>query len=768
MSKQIVIAGNQEGLQTRNRSFLLPSGAYPTLFNMYNRRQRLRKKRGHITRGRLGRTFTASSLGNSGASPWSFNLFTLLSITETNKEIKLGSVTITIQAGPDIVFTDQGDGTLTSPTAGNSGTINYFSGAVVLTHTAGAGVAAIVTLTYYPTLPVMGIWLREVTTINEEECIVFDTRYAYTESLAGWNQIGTATWTVPTGTDANLFWATNYEGTAPSVRALYITNNVDPIQYLIGTTWAQLQPQLDSTGGPVLLKTALVLAPFKSRLLAFNTLEGVAAGPNTRFLNRLRYSKASLRGPPTDANAWHADTPGLGGFIDAPTSEAIVSVQNLKDRLIVYFETSTWELVYTGNETLPFYFRQINRELGAESTFSIVPFDNGILGVGDVGIHACNGVQVVRIDEQIPDQVYKILNENNGPQRVSGIRDYVEEVVYWTYPDYSAYQADIGVTNKKFPNRVLLYNYTDSTWALLRESFTCYGYYQPGTDYTWATLRYESWSVWNDPWDGGVIQSNVLNVLAGNQQGYLFQLNNQTSANAVSLTIQGFPSANEITSVDHNLQVDDYFTISGELGVTITFTSPFATDKWTAFRVTSVVDKDTIEFDGSVTGTYIGGGEITVLSNFDVFSKAFNDFFPMAQSIRFPYADFLFDASRADAGNPDADPVIPPTPAGEVSVYFYLNDNQVSANQPLQGTPTINLGGNALQPFTAVQNTIWYRKYANAVGQFIQYRLKHSTDDDVDLEAGEVPQMRKSEVAQKDFILNAVILTADPSGRIAP
>src|SRR5690606_33374417 len=121
----------------------------------------------------------------------------------------------------------------------------------------------------------------------------------------------------------------------------------------------------------------------------------------------------------------------------------------------------------------------------------------------------------------------------------------------------------------------------------------------------------------------------------------------------------------------------------------------------------------------------------------------------MAQSIRFPYADFLFDK----------------TPNGAVSAYFYVNDNQVSANRPLQGTATINLGGTSLQPLTKVQNTIWYRKYANAVGQFIQYRLKHSTDDDVDLESGEIPQMRQADLVQKDFILNAVIITADPSGR---
>ena len=52
-----------------------------------------------------------------------------------------------------------------------------------------------------------------------------------------------------------------------------------------------------------------------------------------------------------------------GGYIDASTEEQIVSAEFIKDRLIVYFERSTWELAYTGNEVLPFVWQKINTEL---------------------------------------------------------------------------------------------------------------------------------------------------------------------------------------------------------------------------------------------------------------------------------------------------------------------------------------------------------------------------------------------------------------------
>ena len=57
------------------------------------------------------------------------------------------------------------------------------------------------------------------------------------------------------------------------------------------------------------------------------------------------------------------DLPGFGNAIDAATQEAIVSAEFLKDRLIVYFERSTWELVYTGNQIYPFTWQKINTEL---------------------------------------------------------------------------------------------------------------------------------------------------------------------------------------------------------------------------------------------------------------------------------------------------------------------------------------------------------------------------------------------------------------------
>src|SRR5690606_30639266 len=117
-------------------------------------------------------------------------------------------------------------------------------------------------------------------------------------------------------------------------------------------------------------------------------------------------------------------------------------------------------------------WQQISSELGAESTFSIIPFDQNAIGVGNVGIHSCNGTNVSRIDNRIPDAVFAIHNENDGPQRVYGIRDYYLEILYWSFPSSDA-SSDFP-----YPNRILIYDYKTGTWSFFEDSVTCFGYFQ--------------------------------------------------------------------------------------------------------------------------------------------------------------------------------------------------------------------------------------------------------------------------------------------------
>ncbi|GAG04082.1 unnamed protein product, partial [marine sediment metagenome] len=216
----------------------------------------------------------------------------------------------------------------------------------------------------------------------------------------------------------------------------------DGIRYYNAAIWRNFSPPLSSATTPDYLFGAKILLAFKGRLLALNTVERPFAGGGAIYRQRCRWSQngtpfyATSATSATVAESWHSGVAdiGKGGYIDAPTDEAIVTAQFVQSRLIVYFERSTWEILYTGNEILPFLWKKINVELGCEGTFSEIAFDDGVVGVGQRGIHAANSSMVKRIDEKIPDFTEKINNANDGPQRVYGIRNFDKEIVLWTYP----------------------------------------------------------------------------------------------------------------------------------------------------------------------------------------------------------------------------------------------------------------------------------------------------------------------------------------------
>lgn len=359
------------------------------------------------------------------------------------------------------------------------------------------------------------------------------------------------------------------------------------------------------------------------------------------FVNRCRFSQ---NGDPTTGNAWLDSVPGLGGFIDAPTKEQIITVEFIKDRLIVYFESSTWELAYTGNQILPFIWQQINTELGAEATFSVVPFDKQAFAVGNVGIHACNGSNVERIDQNIPDSVFSVSNENEGVFRVYGIRDYFTEMVYWTFPSEIGSNAYTSI----FPNRVLVYNYKNGSWAFNYDSITAFGYYQKQSNVIWGSSG-STWSQSLETWNSGVLQSQFRQVIAGNQEGFVFIVEPSLSRNAPSLQITNMVAVGSsitVTVINHNLtevsSVEEadgsYIVVENVQGITGL--------NGNIFPITSIIDANSFiitQTVGTFSGIYTGGGTVGIVSNIDIVTKQYNFYVKEGRNALINKVDFLFD-----------------------------------------------------------------------------------------------------------------------------
>ncbi len=724
---RFLIAPINSGLETNLKPFLIMDDAFSRLENAYVFRGRLRKRFGTTLMDNTSNPLNSRlriNLGNLGASPSTLNLPAGATQLAIGQIFSIGSNIFTVyQLGPGVAtLTTNGSITATINSTVNPNTVTFTGG------TPGTAVF------WYPALPVMGLIQYETNNINNEPTYAFDTKFAYQYTGGAWSRLGTAVWT---STNSQFMWGSTYRGIFIFEKYLFVTNNntTDNIKYWDGATWTTIAPVFDAAGNNI--RAALIVVPFQNYLLLMNTTENIG-GTNRVFVNRVRYSQ---QGDPTAADAFRADIPGKGGRIDnTSTQEAIISCEFIKNRLIVFFERSTWELVYTSNQVQPFIWQQINTELGAESTFSVVPFDKVALAIGDVGVHACNGSNVERIDQKIPDSVFQIHNGNEGPQRVYGIRDYYTEMVYWTFP------SEVATT---YPNRVLVYNYQNGSWAFNNDTFTVFGYFQQQPNLTWATAT-QTWAQANQAWNAGTNQSNTRTILAGNQEGFVLQIDTDTPRNAPSLQITNITKvllADPIvlTVIEHNLIAGDYIYIENIPALT-----GFSGLNGTIYQVVSVTATTITIIDGGIPGgeVYVGGGTIARVSNINIYTKQYNPYDKLGRNVYLSKVDFLVDR----------------TENGQLTVDYFSSSSTVSSLTDgftvIQGDGVLDTTPYALYPLEKYQDRLWHTSYLSGEGECIQLRI-YMSDDAVLLP--DETQIRNSEIAFSEFELNAFILHTQPT-----
>lgn len=738
---------SKSGLQTNVRPWLIADNAFSELNNAYVYRGRVRKRLGSdwMTTSQLG-TRLRINLGNTGASPHTATLPNIANLLAVGQMFSIN----------DDIFTVNAVGGAAVPLLTTNPAVTATLDDTVTPNTVTfTGAAVGVPVFFYPSLPVMGLDMFESQQVNDEPTFAFDTKFAYAfdDGTNGWLRLsgGTDIWT---GSDSDFFWTVNYFGLNAFNTVFFATNNTesDQIRFWVPTnpaiplvgTWSLLTSsaslaQYNANANEIIV-TCRIILPFKNRLLFLNTVEKNAAGTNNRFINRCRFSQ---NGSPLATNAWREDIAGKGGAIDAPIAEEIITAQFLRDRLIVFFEKSTWEIVYTGNEVRPFVWQKINTELGAESTFSQIPFDKSVIGVGNVGIQACNGVNVARIDEKIPDTVFNIQNVESGTKRVVGIRDYYNELSYWTYPEN-------GEANLKFPNKLLIYNYLNETWAKFDDSITFLNYYQTSDStpsITWGVADM-TWAENDDVWNSGATNAKTLKVLAGNQQGYCFIMRRGRPINAPVLQVTNITTSGSIatiTCINHNLYDGDWVYFSN-----IVSTGNIATtlnDPETNFQITRVnADTFTVSTFPFITlsGTYEGGGVIGRVSRIQIKSKDYNFYAEKDRNAYISQVNFLVDR----------------TSTGEIQVNFYTStsiadivedgilNNSLIGDSVLETRPySVNLA-----PLEQTQTQLWHPIYLQAEGQFVSLELIFTNI-----------QMANPDITNVDFQLHGMVFHAQPT-----
>lgn len=254
MADQIYIGNFRKGQNDYFTAFNIDNDAFPTLYNFYSWRGRVKKKRGTSLLGRLQRQIESVAVPDFTINPWQFGPLALVAdegnlITgpwavkgnasyslEATGSIVPGSISVTVGAN---TYTEPAipNGTLIGVPAG-SGTINYATGDITIV---GGGVGPLFGhFSYYPDLPVMGLrdFSYSGTSLQYPVLLAFDTKYSYqiNQTLVSAVFFYNVTYYKQTqipfvwhGQDYQLFWTTNYQS------ALWATNNVPGFHFVNAT-----------------------------------------------------------------------------------------------------------------------------------------------------------------------------------------------------------------------------------------------------------------------------------------------------------------------------------------------------------------------------------------------------------------------------------------------------------------------------------------------------------------------------------------------------
>jgi len=756
---RFLIAPFNTGLQLNLKPWLILDDAFALLENAY------------VFRGRVRKRFGTQLMGNS---PLTSRLRVQVGIYGTPvspvppNKYNIGQM---FSVGNDM-FTVYQTGTPASMLSTNTnatGTFNTSTGAFAITYSSGAP-SNTTPIYWYPALPVMGLTQYAQGAINNQPSYAFDTQFAYVYNGTAWQRSGSAAWQ---GTNLNFFDVANWEGITPNVITMFVTNfnftlgtsapaaTDDPIWYTTdGSTWVSMAGGIGGVSNAngifflpkglapyegSFVQTSRLIVAFKNRLLLLNTVENnnsstTGTGTATLYVNRCRYS---FNGSPLAVNAWYEpntfDSAGNiaagAGWIDATTQEAIVSAEFIKDRLIVFFERSTWELAYTGNEKQPFIWQKINTELGSESQMSSVPFDKEILTIGQTGVHSCNGANVTRIDSKIPDVIFELKSANLAPQRVSGIRDYFSELVYWNYP--SANEDP----NFQYPNRILVYNYQNGSWSVNLDTFTVFGYFEQATNLTWASSPPLTWEEANFSWQSGQNQQGFRQVIAGNQEGFVLVIRPDFARNAPSLQITNITQTGiflTLTIIANQINADDFIYIENAVGPT-----NLNGYIYKVYGTNSSLNQVVIVATAGYTGPYYGGGTVARVSNIDIRSKQWNPYDKIGRDVYLAKIDFAVQNTGRNGAS-----------GGQVTVDYFPSSSDVSMLEEaepdtLMGTGVLETGPYpaTLVPLEQYQERLWHTIYFQSEGTCIQTRIYMSD-----------AQMFIPQIALSDFVLEGLVL----------
>lgn len=699
-----LIANYATGLDRELQPWLLPNDAFTDLLDGYVYRGVTNKRDGYsgFANG-LKSTYTESrmvhKISNVAPATGAIDGANRTYTWTLTAPVARGRVVITGN-NPAQVLTDNGTGTFTGA---GTGTINYTTGAVSVVFTTAPAIASTVLLTYsyHPGLPVMGV-MSFYPTNNIRQLIVADTTYVnmYNPSTDRLDDISSSTAYNCSATD---FWSWVNYASASSVPRLLFSNGVvgDVIQQYDGTTVAAYAPTF--TPGTL---NARQMFNVKDRLVLFQTIEN-----GTLFPRRIRISG-------TGANCDNFDNTATGaGFIDIPDNTWFFGAAFNRDDVLFFTESSTWALKFTGNDVVPFSLEKIDGSRGSAAAFSVISYLNRTIAASPRGLIISDGYQVDRMDNNIPDFAFNSIKSDQFLRCFSGFLD-EDRDVYMIYPSEGIVRPPLLVNGES--DRILIINFEEDNYAIYRIPLSCMGNFQLSITIQWTDLTttngYPSWDALAETfgnWNAFPYSKGAPITIGGGHKGEIWRLNDtQSEDNPLKIRAMSVINADtlRVTTDWNNYEVGDNIVFEGVEGMIQANHKQGAIKAigtpWNTFDV----DIPTLNFDA-----YTQGGIASKTIQLEAISKKLNPFVDSDKKVRCGWIYFYVSVAETilhdDEGN---------------AIPAFLDIDVITNDTDVDSVPTFKYRVDCSNLPGQIGSKNWVKIWINQTAKFLQFRMSNN------------------------------------------
>ncbi len=394
-------------------------------------------------------------------------------------------------------------------------------------------------------------------------------------------------------------------------------------------------------------------------------------------------------------------SPGSGLF-QADTYQNITGAAILGSVMILNFERMNYVLEKTTDVFNPYFGRVIPGPIGTNAKFSSVAWAETLKSMGKTGIIKTDGRTTLRIDNKIPNFTNEDIAQIDFNLTYGGF-DRINNQFLWAYKQYEDGSETLT------QNRVLVNNYEEDSWSVYDQRFSVFGQTDIGLNLVWdeidetANPAWLRWDTTEDIWDRIGLGEAVQKTLAGDDLGFVYQLNMDYDdyVSAISAITPG--STTTVTVEATGILPGDFVTIENVEGMTeINNFDPETDEQIQPNYLVLTGSTDTqliLNVDSSEFTPYTANGTLSKIIAFKAETIPFNPYRETGRRCYVSHVEFLID-----------------TNGGNLKVDVYADEEDTAFRQNV-----------LLLPTATTKDREWISMSVNQEANFLTFVLKQES-----------------------------------------